>query len=266
MAVDFTKKDSYTIEDLRAILKVLRGEGGCPWDREQTHASIRNNFIEETYEAVEAIDNGDTALLKEELGDVLLQVVFHSAMEEEAGNFDFDDVANGICQKLILRHPHIFADGTAGTAEQVLDVWDDIKREEKHQETYTETLKSVPKVFPSLMRAYKVSKRARKSGFDYPDVNWAISDLFSEVEELKQAITLGDAAACNEELGDVLFSAANVARFLKIDPEESLHYSTSKFISRFERVEQMARQRGIDMSSSTTDMLIGLWKEAKDKE
>lgn len=174
LSVDFAFKETYSIEDLLAIMRILRGENGCPWDREQTHQSIRNNFIEETYEAVEAIDNSDPVLLEEELGDVLLQVVYHAEMEREAGRFSFEDVADGICQKLIQRHPHIFGDVVAGTTDEVLDNWDEIKKKTKGQTTYTDTLKSVPKVFPSLMRAAKVQKRAAKSGFAYPDGNWAM--------------------------------------------------------------------------------------------
>lgn len=196
----FTLKDHYKMEDLLAIMKVLRSEDGCPWDREQTHASLRNNFVEETYEVLEAIDNQDSALLREELGDVLLQVAHHAAIEEEEGHFNFDDVADGICQKLIVRHPHIFGDVVVKDSGEVLDNWDEIKRQQKGQSTYTETLKSVPKVFPALMRSAKVQKRAAKSGFDYPDAQWAMQDLLSEVEELKEAMAAGDPDACFEEL------------------------------------------------------------------
>ena len=263
MSVDFAFKETYSIEDLLAIMRILRGENGCPWDREQTHQSIRNNFIEETYEAVEAIDNSDPVLLEEELGDVLLQVVYHAEMEREAGRLSFEDVADGICQKLIQRHPHIFGDVVAGTTDEVLDNWDEIKKKTKGQTTYTDTLKSVPKVFPSLMRAAKVQKRAAKSGFAYPDGNWAMEDLSSEVEELREALRQNDLSAASEELGDLLLSAANLSRYLDVDAEECLGTSCDKFISRFERLEELAASRKVDMKKASPQEIIALWEEAK---
>lgn len=263
LSVDFAFKETYSIEDLLAIMRILRGENGCPWDREQTHQSIRNNFIEETYEAVEAIDNSDPVLLEEELGDVLLQVVYHAEMEREAGRFSFEDVADGICQKLIQRHPHIFGDVVAGTTDEVLDNWDEIKKKTKGQTTYTDTLKSVPKVFPSLMRAAKVQKRAAKSGFAYPDGNWAMEALSSEVEELREALRQNDLSAASEELGDLLLSAANLSRYLDVDAEECLGTSCDKFISRFERLEELAASRKVDMKKASPQEIIALWEEAK---
>lgn len=259
----FLRKDRYGIEDLLSIMELLRSEGGCPWDREQDHHSIRGNFIEETYEAVEAIDNEDAELLKEELGDVLLQVVFHTQMEREAGGFDFGDVCDGICKKLIVRHPHIFADVTATTSGQVLENWDAIKRREKHRDTVADSLKSVPRPLPALMRSAKVQSRAAKAGFDYTDTAMAMGDLCSEVEELKQALEAGDAAAVEEELGDLVFSAVNVARFSGVDAEQALTKSCDKFIGRFERVEQLAEAKGINMAHTTIQVLDDLWKEAK---
>ncbi len=263
MGINFTFKEKYDIQDLISIMDTLRGEQGCPWDREQTHGSIRKNLIEETYEVAEAIDNGDAALLCEELGDLLLQVVFHAQMEKEQGSFDFDDVCNGICQKLIERHPHIFADVIANTPAEVLSNWEDIKKRQKGQTTATETLRSVPKVLPALMRAGKVQSRAAKTGFDYPDVQWAFSDLCSEVEELREALAAGDKPSQQEELGDLLFSAVNVARFLGADPEETLSESCEKFISRFEKVEAMASAQGVDIKKCSIDQLNSLWQEAK---
>ncbi len=266
MSDSFALKDRYQMEDLLAIMTKLRSEEGCPWDREQTHESIRNNLIEETYEVVEAIDNKDPVSMEEELGDLLMQVVFHAKMEEEVGGFTFDDVVNGVCQKLIVRHPHIFGDVVVHNSDEVLDNWDEIKRQQKGQSTYTETLKSVPKVFPALMRSAKVQKRAAKSGFDYPDVQWAFQDLLSEVEELKEAIAQNNADGCFEELGDLLFSAVNVARFLHVDPEDSLNVSCNKFIDRFEAVERLAIERNVDMKHSSIDNLNCLWNEAKKQQ
>lgn len=263
MRNDFTLKDRYGIEDLLHIMCLLRGQDGCPWDREQTHESIRKNMIEETYEVVEAIDRKDPDMLCEELGDLLLQVVFHAQMEAEQKVFDFDDVCNGICRKLILRHPHIFADVVANTSEQVLNNWDEIKKKEKGQKTAGDTLRSVPAVLPALMRADKVQHRAAKTGFDYPDPQDALSDLKSEVAELAEAMAGAGEDACREELGDVLFSAVNVARLMHIDPEEALTRSTEKFMDRFEKVERIAAQREMDMSASSMDELNALWAEAK---
>ncbi len=263
MSVNFQTKESYGMEDLLAIMRLLRGEGGCPWDREQTHQSIRKNFIEETYEVCEAIDLEDQELLREELGDVLLQVVFHSQMEQEAGHFGFAEVCDGICKKLIQRHPHVFGQVQVEGSGQVLENWEAIKQQSKGQTTQTEAVRSVPKTLPALMRAQKVQKRASKSGFCYPDVYWAMDDLESELDELQEAMDQQDKAACQEELGDVLFAAANVARFLGVDAEESLTGSTEKFIARFARVEEMARQRGIDMAQAEISVLEDLWEEAK---
>ena len=263
MSVDFQKKEQYEIQDLLQIMELLRGEGGCPWDREQNHHSIRNNFLEETYEVCEAIDQEDPELLQEELGDVLLQVVFHARMEEEAGRSDFQKICDGICKKLILRHPHIFGDVTVSGTGEVLANWDKIKQASKGQTTVTETLKSVPTTFPALMRSEKVQKRAAKVGFDYPGMDLAMRSLESELEELKEALEQGNQACIDEELGDLLFSAVNVARFAHSDPEEALRRACDKFIRRFAQVERLAQERGIRMQDTSIEKLDGLWEEAK---
>lgn len=259
----FQEKPAYSISDLLQIMEILRSPEGCPWDREQTHQSIRRNFIEETYEAVEAIDTGDTALLKEELGDVLLQVVFHVRMEEEAGRFSFDDICDGICKKLIHRHPHIFSDVNAETSEEVLRNWESIKRQEKEQETVTQSLEQVSKALPALIRSEKVQKRAARVNFDYDDVSGAFADMESEVRELQEAILEGDSDHREEELGDLLFATVNVARFLEIDPENALTKSTDKFVSRFSNVEALAKEREIDVETAGYQVLDSLWKEVK---
>lgn len=263
MSVVFERKTSYKIEDLLEIMKLLRSEGGCPWDKEQTHESIRKDLLEETYEACEAIDLKDEAAMKEELGDVLHQVVFHSQIEKEQGGFDFDDVCDGICKKLIERHPHVFGDCKVESTDEVLTNWDAIKQKSKGQTTQSDAVKSVPKTFPALMRAQKVQKRAAKAGFDYPDVYWAIGDLESELDELQCAIENEDPKGCEEEIGDVLFSVVNVARFLSLDAEQSLVGAVEKFICRFEVVEALAKERGITMEPSEMKDLEELWKEAK---
>lgn len=263
MVEGFTRKEHYTFDDLTGIMKLLRGEGGCPWDREQTHESIRRNLIEETYEAVEAIDTQDRVLLQEELGDVLLQVVFHAEIERQAGSFDIGDVINGICEKLIDRHPHIFGDvSVSGTAE-VLRNWEAIKKVEKGQKTQAETLEAVPKVLPALMRSDKVQQRAAKVGFDWPDTAGAMEKAQEELGELQQAVAAGDKAACEEELGDLLFSLVNVSRHLKAEPEEALTRACDKFIARFTQAEKLAAARGQELRGMSPEGLDALWNEAK---
>ncbi len=262
--MEFEFRQKYTVNDLLDIMDILRSEDGCPWDREQTHCTIRKNFIEEVYEVCEAIDNNDISLLKEELGDVLLQVVFHCRMEKELGNFDFDDVADGICKKLIVRHPHIFTEqGKTLTADEVLVNWDNIKNSHKGMTSHTQNMENVPRVLPALMRAQKVQSRAAKSGFDYPDIRYALADLTSELSELMRAIADGDNAACQEELGDLIFSCVNLSRFLSLDSEEALTASTDKFINRFSQVEQLAKTNSVDMTLADISELDKLWKEAK---
>ena len=263
MRSDFPLKEKYGFDDLVKIMRVLRGPGGCPWDAEQTHASIRKNFIEETYEAIEAIDAQDSVLLQEELGDVLLQVIYHAAMEEEQGNFSIDDVCDGVCKKLVIRHPHIFGDVKADTAEEVLSNWETIKQQEKGQKTATETLKSVPKVLPALMRAEKIQKRASRAGMDYDSAADALRDLRSETDELEDAMKNGSAHEQALELGDLLFSVVNVSRFIGADAEESLGLSCEKFVKRFALVEELACQRGIDMKTADIQKLDELWGEVK---
>ena len=259
--LDFQCKESYSVNDLTHIVRILRGEGGCPWDREQTHESIRRNFLEETYEAVEAIDEGSPEHLKEELGDVLMQVVFHACIEEEAGRFDLDGVADGVCKKLIYRHPHVFGDTQVSGTEQVLDNWDVLKRREKSQETYTDTLKAVAKSLPSLWRAEKVQKKAKKAGFDWPDASGAVDKLQEELAEVEAAAAgQGD---LEEEIGDLLFSVVNVARHWKVDPEMALHRACEKFISRFARVEELAGEGGKAMDQMSLAELDKLWEQAK---
>ena len=261
--MDFTCKEQYTIQDLLQIIQLLRAEDGCPWDRAQDHHSIRQNLIEETYEAVEAIDSENTELLQEELGDVLMQVVFHAQIEKEQGSFNFDDVCNGVCQKLITRHPHVFGDVQADDPDQVLTNWEAIKRKTKGQKSYAESLHSVTRALPALMRSEEVQYRAAKSGFDYPDVSMALADLEKELDEVKQAMASGDAAAVDEELGDLIFSCVNVARLSGVSSEEALTHACDKFISRYSKVEQLSKRQGIEMKQSTIDQLNELWKQAK---
>ena len=263
--VDFIRKESYNVQDLVEIMKLLRAPDGCPWDAEQTHESIKKNLIEETYEVIEAINKKDNDLLCEELGDLLMQVVFHAQMEAEEGTFDFDTVADGVCKKLIERHPHVFGDVSISGVDDVLTNWDAIKRKTKKQKTTTESMLSVPRELPALMRATKLQKKAADVGFDWSEVSGALEKLEEEIAELRQAISNSDKENMAEELGDVLFSAVNVSRFIKVDAEESLTAASDKFLSRFTKVENLAAERGIDMKSVGIDELDKLWDEAKSK-
>lgn len=259
--VDFEYKQHYTVKDLEEIVRILRAPGGCPWDAEQTHESIRRNFLEEAYEAVEAIDEGSAEHLREELGDVLLQIVLHARMEEEQGRFDLDGVADGICQKLIYRHPHVFGDVKVSGTGEVLSNWEDLKRKEKGQKTNTDALSAVARSLPALWRAEKVQKKAKKAGFDWPDVSGALDKLSEEIEELKTAVAEG--SNIEEELGDLLFSAVNVSRFVKVDTEQALTKATDKFIDRFRRVEAQAKAEGRPMEEMSLAELDALWERAK---
>ncbi len=265
MGSDFLKKERYSIEDLLEIMSLLRSENGCPWDREQTHESIRKNFIEETYEAVEAIDCNDPEMLREELGDVLLQVVFHTQMEKEKGNFDFGDVCDEICKKLVIRHPHIFGEEHISGADAVANRWDEIKKETKGQKTGSESLHAVPKQLPALMRCAKLQQRAEKSGGYRFDTAWALRKLDEEVAELREAIVSNNALRCGEEIGDLLFSAVYAARTLDLEPEECLTASSEKFIRRYSAAEKIAEEEGKEISEMHGEELSALWKKAKDE-
>ncbi|MBR4858322.1 MAG: nucleoside triphosphate pyrophosphohydrolase [Clostridia bacterium] len=264
--VEFQIKSSYNMQDLLEIMMLLRSPGGCPWDAQQTHESIKKNLIEETYEVIEAINKDDKVLLCEELGDLLMQVVFHAQMEQEAGTFDFDDVADGICKKLIERHPHVFGQVEISGVDDVLTNWNAIKMKTKKQKTTTDSMLSVPRELPALMRATKLQKKAADVGFDWSDVSGALDKLEEEISELRHAIAKGDAENTAEELGDVLFSAVNVSRFVKADAEEALTSASDKFLARFTTVERLANERGIDMNSAGLDVLDSLWDEAKAAE
>ncbi len=253
-------KDRFDVSDLVALMALLRSENGCPWDREQTHASIRKNLIEETYEVIDALDREDVSDMREELGDLLLQIVFHTQMETEAGHFDLEDVTTELCQKLIVRHPHIFSDVQADNSDQVLANWDRIKKETKQQKTFTDTLTAVPASLPALMRAEKVQKRAARAGMDFASASDVAEKLLEEAAELKEAISSGESEAVAEELGDLFFAACNLARFTGNDSEEVLTRATEKFIRRFQRVEELADKQPDKLSPEQLDLL---WEQAK---
>lgn len=227
MSVDYTLKNRYNIEDLIEIMKILRAPGGCPWDAEQDHQSIKKNFIEETYEVVEAINKSDNELLLEELGDVLLQVVFHAVMEEEKGVFNFDDVADGICKKLIIRHPHVFSDVQVDGTDDVLTNWDAIKRQTKKQKSTSEAMSSVPRELPALMRSEKLQSKASKNG---ADIDNASDYVLSKATDVSKEVS-------EESVGKLLFAAVALARKHKIDPEDALTKVADKFLEEFEDFE-----------------------------
>ena len=262
--VDFEMKDKYNVNDLVRIMEILRAPDGCMWDQAQDHHSIRQNFIEETYEACEAIDDNDTDHLKEELGDVLLQVVFHTQMEKEKGVFNLNDVADGVCKKLIFRHPHIFGDVKVGSTDEILSNWDDRKRKEKKQETDPSTLESVSKSLPSLIRAQKLQKKAAKVGFDWPDVSGALDKVEEELAEVRAAINgNGD---IEEEIGDLTVAVTNVSRFVKVDSERAAEKTCNKFVRRFADMEKQAAAEGKNLSDLTLSELDALWDKAKEHE
>ncbi len=258
--IAFTPKDRYTMDDLREIVRLLRAPGGCPWDGEQTHQSIRRNFLEETYEVCEAIDEDDPAHMREELGDVLLQVVFHSDIEREAGRFDLDDVCDGVCRKLIARHPHVFGSVHASTSEQVMQNWDEIKRREKHQQTHTDTLRAVAVSLPALWRADKLLSKAEKAGFHWPDTAGPLDLLRKEADALGRAGSMDEAF---EALGGALFAAVRAGRDLCADPEMALTAACEKFIRRFARMEQAAAASGRRLEELSPGEQGRLWEEAK---
>ena len=259
--VNFTSKPRYGYEDLLEIIRLLRSPEGCPSDRVQTHASIRRGLLEESYEAAEAIDLDDAALLQEELGDVLMQVVFHADIERDRGRFTMEDVVDGVVKKLLYRHPHVFGAAHEDSPESVLVSWDKLKRAEKGQKTTAEAMDSVARSLPGLWRAEKLQKKAADAGFDWPDISGALLKLEEEVRELRQAVESGQGV--QEELGDVLFAAVKVGRFAGVDPEEAMAGTCEKFIHRFRAVEDGAKAQGRAVEELSLEEMTGLWNRAK---
>jgi len=254
------------ISDLLEIMAKLRGENGCPWDKAQTTESLKPFLLEEAYEVIDAIERNDQKDLVEELGDLLLQVVFHSRLAEERGDFDFYDVVSGICQKMIHRHPHIFGEVKAETTGEVLKNWEEIKREEKDIKTQSQSMAKVPKIMPALMRAYKVQEKAARVGFDWDDVEDAMNKVTEELCELREVYKGSDRDKIREEMGDLLFAAVNVARLLEIDAELALKDATSKFIRRFSFVEQAAAENDKHLQEMTLEEMDELWEQGKSNE
>ncbi len=253
--------EKYGFDDLVEVVTILRSNVGCPWDKEQTHESLRRDFIEETYEVIEAIDTSDPKLLREELGDVMLQVVFHADIEHEEGRFDINDVANDICVKLIHRHPHVFGELKLENSEAVLENWDKIKGVEKQRNTLSDKLRSIPPMLPALMRAQKVGKKA--SFFDFETVGEVYAKLDEEIGEVKAAAESGDKDAVSEELGDLLLTVTSLARKLGVDSEQALYNATNKFLDRFEKVENAVLEQGKNVENMTMPELDKVWNDIK---
>ncbi len=255
---------SDSIERLLGIMERLRGPGGCPWDREQTLRSLRPYVLEETYEVLEAIDAGDAREHCEELGDLLLQIVFQAQLTKEEGQFEFADVADAISNKLVSRHPHVFGDVELKDADQVLRQWAALKREEKRAKGRGESvLEGVPREMPALARADRLTEKASRIGFDWPDAGGARDKVSEELGELDEAIAAGDRDAVEHELGDVLFAVANLSRKLGIPAEEALRASVSRFVSRFSHIERELARRGVPHGAASLEEMDALWSEAK---
>ena len=258
-----SKKD---INDLIELVDLLRSDKGCPWDREQTHESIKNELVEESYEVKDAIENCDEDALIEELGDVLLHVIFHSSIGKENGEFEFNDVVEGIYNKMVGRHPHIFNSTKLSSSQEVLKSWDELKKEEKGFNTITDELNGVARALPALIRAHKVQNKARKVGFDWDNVKDASSKVLEELEEVLEVYNSENKERIIGEVGDLLFACVNVSRFLDVDEEEALNKTTDKFIRRFSYIEEQAIKNGKDLKSMTLEEMDKFWDEAKKQE
>jgi tetrapyrrole methylase family protein/MazG family protein len=256
-------KDKYTFSDLQEIMFLLRSEKGCPWDREQTHESLKKYLIEETYEVLEALDLGDKEKVCEELGDLLLQIVFHAQIGKEEGTFNMDDIITGICRKMILRHTHVFGHAKADTPDEVIENWEDIKKKEKGMTDHTSVLKGVPANLPALMRSYKVQQKAAQVGFDWDDIEDVIEKVDEEIEELKDVYKSKNVERITDEIGDVFFALVNLARFLKVQPELALTATINKFINRFEYIEKESVRLGKKLEEMSLAEMDKLWDEAK---
>jgi tetrapyrrole methylase family protein/MazG family protein len=256
-------KEKRPLYQFAEIIAALRGENGCPWDRKQTHESLRPYLIEEAYEALDAIESGDPAHIREELGDILLQIYLHAEIAREQNEFAIDDVARSIIDKIILRHPHVFGDATVRDADHVADRWEQIKKAEKpHRESI---LDGVPRHLPALLKAYRIQQKVSRVGFDWERIEDVAAKLDEEVGELKGAIATTDRDKITDEAGDILFSIANLLRFMHINPEEALEKTISKFIRRFQYIEKRAAEMEKNLGEMTIGEMESLWQESKDR-
>lgn len=252
-------------ERLMGIMRKLRAPGGCPWDAEQSHESLKRYLLEEAYEVIEAIDAKDKALLKEELGDLLLQPVFHAAIAEEDGDFTMDEVLDAINEKLVRRHPHVFGDLVIETSEAQVQNWEKIKSQEKKVERKS-ALSGIPPHLPALMQAHKITEKAARVGFDWEHTDQVFAKVMEELHEFEEAMLSGDQQEMEAELGDLLFAIVNLGRFLSIDPEDALRKTIQRFTKRFSHVEQTLHARGKALPDSTLEEMDQLWEEAKKLE
>ena len=257
------KKAGERFDDLIATMARLRGEQGCPWDKEQTHISLKPFLLEETYELLEAIEQGSHKELVEELGDVLLQIIFHSQIASEEGQFTAEEVISRLTEKIKQRHPHVFSDYQLPDSDAVLKHWTKAKAEENNSENSASALGNIPRAMPALARAQTVTKRASLLGFDWTDVEPVWGKLEEELTELKAAVTSGDKGRTSEEMGDVLLSLVNLCRFIDIKAEDALTHTVDRFLKRFAHIERRIREKEKTLAESSLDEMDALWEEAK---
>jgi tetrapyrrole methylase family protein / MazG family protein len=252
-------------ERLVAIMRRLRGPGGCPWDAEQSHESLKRYLLEECYEVIEAIDSNNMENLKEELGDLMLQPIFHAVIAEENGTFKLDDILDTICDKLVLRHPHVFGDQVIRTADEQLENWEKIKKREKGDERKS-ALSGIPPHLPALLKAQKITEKAARVGFDWEHADQVFAKVLEELHEFEETMADGNGQRMEEELGDLLFAIVNLGRFLSINPEDALRKTIDRFSRRFSHIEETLHARGIRLSEASLNDMEQLWQEAKASE
>lgn len=258
--------DRHSFDKLVEIMDRLREPGGCPWDREQTHETLKPYLIEEAYEVIEAIESGNRDHLREELGDLLFQVVFHARLTKEQGTFDIHDVVEGISKKMVDRHPHVFGDGSVKDAKHALSQWEEIKKGEEKNKHRESVLDGIPKTLPALLRAQRIQGRAARVGFDWEHEGQVFEKVEEEMSELRTAFHRKEVAHVEEELGDLIFTLVNLSRFLKINPEDALQKSTRKFMQRFQAIEKEAARQGRDLKEMSLQEMDRLWDEVKERE
>ena len=259
---------SETLNSLSKLIKItdiLMGEDGCPWDKVQTRESLKPYLVEETYEVLDALDANDPEKIKDELGDLLYQILFHSKISSLKGEFNFRDVINNLSEKMVRRHPHVFKEGELNTPDQVVKQWEEIKRNEKNQANQKSILDNIPKNLPSLLRAQKLQKKAAKEGFDWDQINDVFDKLDEEIAEFKEAVLKKKSADIQSEIGDIIFVITNIAKCYKIDAEEALRSTNNKFIKRFQYIEQKIKAKGKTLKDSPLEEMERYWQEAKNK-
>ena len=259
---------SETLNSLSKLIKItdtLMGEDGCPWDKVQTRESLKPYLVEETYEVLDALDANDPEKIKDELGDLLYQILFHSKISSLKGEFNFRDVIDNLSEKMVRRHPHVFQEGELNTPDQVVKQWEEIKRNEKNQANQKSILDNIPKNLPSLLRAQKLQKKAAKEGFDWDQISDVFDKLDEEIAEFKEAVLKKKSADIQNEIGDIIFVITNIAKFYKIDAEEALRSTNNKFIKRFQYIEQKIEAKGKTLKDSPLEEMERYWQEAKNK-